>query len=113
MLREKRVHKIDELAGFAKAREKEIFFQLLVILLHKVANDVGGAGQHRAVERLFGGKEIKMVLVDQQEAIEYSVLAHQIFGGGNIFGALALLRRRLLRCGEGRRWQQQSSADNR
>ena len=42
MLREKSVGQIDQLAGFAKARKEEVFFQLLVVVLDEVANDVGG-----------------------------------------------------------------------
>src|SRR5712691_1182824 len=48
-----------------------------------------------------------MLIINEQNAIQHSVLAHQIFGGGNILGTLLLVGRRLLRTCEGQCGTQQ------
>src|SRR5574338_1085993 len=42
MLREKYIHQVHELSRFFKARENEVFFQLLVVILDEIANDLRG-----------------------------------------------------------------------
>src|SRR5437764_5057932 len=57
VLREKSVDQADQLAGFAKAREEKIFFELLVVVLDKMTNHGGGVYQNGSVERLLDGEQ--------------------------------------------------------
>src|SRR4029077_8718392 len=64
VLRKKSIHQVDQLADLAKAREQEIFFELLVVVLDEMADDVGGADQYGAIESLLGGEHAKVMVVD-------------------------------------------------
>src|SRR5258708_25322481 len=76
MLGQKRVDQVHQLAGLAKAGKEEILFQLFVIVLHEMTNDIGGTRQNSTVESLLGGEEMKVIVVNEQNADQHAVLTH-------------------------------------
>src|SRR5579872_3012489 len=106
MLREESIDQINQLSGFAKPREKKVFFELLVIVLDEVTDNVGGAGQYRAVKRLFGAKTAEMFIVNEQDPVEQAVFAHEVFRWRNVFAGLFFRFRSLLRNGKSKGWDQ-------
>src|ERR1700758_5148260 len=63
----------------AKPREQEILLQFFVILLYEMADDVRRTRQNRAIKRLFLRQQTEVVVVDEENTVEHSVLAHQVF----------------------------------
>src|SRR5438094_426068 len=68
VLRAKRFYQVDELIRFFEARKGKIFFELLVIILDKMANNSCGVSQSLGRKILFRIEAAQRFAVDQKHA---------------------------------------------
>src|SRR5437867_3222917 len=92
-----RIDEIDELVLLSESRKEMILFELLVVLLDERSNDVCRICDcFRRKARLRCDPAANFV-IDEQDTFEKAVLAHQVFGGSDLF---LLLSSRELRHGD-------------
>jgi hypothetical protein len=79
MLLVKGVDQVDHLSGFAKARENLLLFVALVIVLDEIVDDLRSLTDDGGIETFIGCEFPHRRLINQQDAVEHPVFAHQIF----------------------------------
>ena len=86
MLLPENFHQADQLPRLLETREEVILLQLLVVVLDEAADDVR-AIRHQARREVgpFGGEATQAFLVDEENAVQNSVLPHQVFRRSDVF----------------------------
>jgi len=82
------VHQLPSLFEFGKDK---VLFQLLVIVLDELANQIGWLGKRLRWDLFLGAQPLETFFVNQEDAVEYPVLAHQILGRGDFLLFFAFL----------------------
>src|SRR6185312_9226079 len=91
MLRAQRGDEVGQLVGLLEAREDELLFVLLVIVLDEGADDERRVGEGVGRYVLARVEAAQDLAVDEEHATEDAVLAHEIFGRGDLVLVLVLL----------------------
>lgn len=74
------LYQIGERVLLLERGEDEVFFELLVVILHEVPHQHGGRAKQFRRDVLLRADSAQTLLVDQQYAVEDAMFAHQIFG---------------------------------
>lgn len=94
VLLQQHVHQVHQRVGLAKAGEQEALFELFVVVLDERADDPGRLRQRLWRQVLVGLQASHCLAVDQQDAFENAVLAHQVLCGRDFLFRLLERRRR-------------------
>ncbi len=84
MLRPQVHRQFDQVVRLLKTGEYPGFFDLLVVILDESGNERRGFPHDFGVEAFPGLNAPACFVINQQNPIEYSMLAHEVFVGGNI-----------------------------
>jgi hypothetical protein len=90
---------VGELSGLLEAREEVILLELLVVVLQEALDDRGRAMERVGRERLVRPDPPNALVVDQQDPVEDTVLAHEVLARPDSFVSDGLRRDPGLPCG--------------
>ena len=85
MLLQKHVHKIDKFARLFEAREQKVLLQFFVIIFNKLADDFSRISERFGRQVLVRVHATKRFAVNEQDAFQHAVLAHEIFRRRDLF----------------------------
>ncbi|CKQ90199.1 Uncharacterised protein [Mycobacterium tuberculosis] len=74
---------VRELAGLFQLGEDVLLFQLSVVVLDEASNDLRAFVQCWSGTLIIGLEAADPLAIDQQDAFEHSVFAHQVLGRGD------------------------------
>src|SRR5207249_10850866 len=84
VLLQKHIDEIDEPIGFSEPWKEEILLELLVIILDEASDHFGGVEDGIGRKILAAIDPTDRFAVDQENALQHAVLAHQVLGGRDL-----------------------------
>ena len=98
VLRPEDADQIDEGVGLLEPREELVLLELLVVVLDEPTDDAGRADQNGRVEVSLAIQTAHRFVVDQEHAVQDTVLTHQVLGRRDFLFFLPGVGRRLVLC---------------
>jgi len=80
MLRQENVRQVHQLVRLLESGKQKVLFELFVVVFHEGTDDRGSVGDRLWRHVWIGVHPVQGLAVDQENALQRPVLAHEVFG---------------------------------